>query len=240
MANDLTPEFIARVNAITAKRARTIVQHILRHGHITTEEISRLYGYQHPPRAARDVKEEGIPLETFHVNVEGRNIAAYRFGSDDQLRHGRSGGRRSWPSRFKDTLVKHYGQRCGICSVEFEPMHLQIDHRVPYEVAGNIADMEPANFMLICASCNRLKSWSCEHCSNWTTDHIASVCSTCYWASPNEYSHVAMRLLRRLEIVWEGGKEAQLYEALLRIADDAGEPLPEFAKRILNSQIEEQ
>ncbi|HNU03736.1 MAG TPA: HNH endonuclease, partial [Anaerolineae bacterium] len=77
--NDLPPELIARCRAVTAKRPRTVIDHILTHGHITTEELKELYGYNHPPRAARDVREQGIPLETFRVTgSDGRKIGAYR------------------------------------------------------------------------------------------------------------------------------------------------------------------
>ena len=35
---------------VLAKRAKTVIDHILKHGHITTEELKNLYGYDHPPR----------------------------------------------------------------------------------------------------------------------------------------------------------------------------------------------
>ena len=48
---------------------------------ITTEDLEKEYGYNHPPRAARDVRETGIPLETFSVkSSSGKSIAAYKFG----------------------------------------------------------------------------------------------------------------------------------------------------------------
>ena len=52
---------------------------------VTTEELKeRYYGYNHPPRAARDVREQGIPLEPFRA--PGRpgvrsDRAAVRSGS---------------------------------------------------------------------------------------------------------------------------------------------------------------
>lgn len=64
---DLPDEFIERCRAVTAKRPRIVIEHILTHGYITTEELKEQYGYNHPPRAARDVREQGIPLETFRV-----------------------------------------------------------------------------------------------------------------------------------------------------------------------------
>lgn len=73
-----SPEF-ARLkqllDKISNKRARIVIEHILKHGLVTTEELEQQYGYKHPPRAARDVRESGIPLETFRVkNKEGRSI----------------------------------------------------------------------------------------------------------------------------------------------------------------------
>lgn len=39
------------------------------------------YGYNHPPRAIRDVREHGIPLITYRVEgSDGRKIGAYKFG----------------------------------------------------------------------------------------------------------------------------------------------------------------
>jgi hypothetical protein len=57
-----------------------VIDHILQYGFIATEDLENTYGYNHPPRAARDVREAGIPLETFKVkSKEGKSIAAYRF-----------------------------------------------------------------------------------------------------------------------------------------------------------------
>ncbi len=79
-------QFRALIAAIRNKRPRIVAEHILAHGSVTTEELTDLYGYNHPPRAARDLRELGIPLETFKVkNKEGRTIAAYRFGDTSQV-----------------------------------------------------------------------------------------------------------------------------------------------------------
>lgn len=92
--NELPPEFIARCRAVTAKQPRTVIDHILKHGYITTEELKEQYGYNHPPRAARDVREQGIPLETYRVTgSDGRKIGAYRFGDPAKVRYSRLSGR---------------------------------------------------------------------------------------------------------------------------------------------------
>ena len=37
--NEYPEEFIMLLNSITLKRPRTVIQHILRHGYITSQEI---------------------------------------------------------------------------------------------------------------------------------------------------------------------------------------------------------
>ena len=179
----LPREFLKKLKSVTAKRAKTVIDHILKHGLITTEELSSTYGYDHPPRAVRDVREYGIPIETFRAKAQnGRSIAAYRFGDPTQVRAGRNGGRTAWPKQFKEQLADTGGRHCAICLAEYELRYLQIDHRVPFEVAGEPEGIQqPSDFMLVCGSCNRAKSWSCEHCSNWRETHDESVCRSCYW-----------------------------------------------------------
>jgi hypothetical protein len=60
-------EFIELLHSITNRRAGVVIDHILKRGFITTAELEKKYGYHHPLRAARDVREAGIPLETFRV-----------------------------------------------------------------------------------------------------------------------------------------------------------------------------
>src|SRR3990170_643143 len=181
----LSADFLARLKAVTAKRALTVIDHILKHGHITTGDLKEKYGYNHPPRAAKDVRDEGIPLETFSVKgSDGRTIAAYRFGDPSAVRRGFLGGRRAFPKAFKAALVQASGSRCHICFQEYEERYLQIDHRVPYEVVGDVEfdEHDTGPYMLVCGSCNRAKSWSCEHCENWTKLKSADTCRSCYWA----------------------------------------------------------
>ena len=110
MPHELPNWFIEKVKAVTAKRAKTVIIHILEHGHITTEELKTLYGYNHPPRAARDVREQGIPLETFRIaDSQGRSIGAYRFADPSKIRAGVLGGRKVFSKEFKEALI----ERCG-------------------------------------------------------------------------------------------------------------------------------
>lgn len=144
-----------------------MIDHILQHGQISTADLGDQYGYGHPPRAIRDVREAGIPLDRFWVTspTTGRRI---------------------------------------------EARYLQIDHRVPYEVAGDGVHDETvlAEYMLLDASSQRAKSWSCEQCSNWLQEHDPAVCRSCFWAFPEQYSHVAGEQVRRVHIEWRGAEVA--------------------------------
>src|ERR1035438_8358809 len=60
-----------------------------------------------------------------------------------------------------------------------------------------------------------------EHCENWKSTKDKNICLSCYWAFPEKYSHVAMRQIRRVDLVWQGEEVAQ-YEKLK--ADAASGP----------------
>jgi len=65
----LPADFLELCKGVTAKRPRTVIQHILKHGQITSQDLKDTYGYNHPPQAVRDVKEHGIPIEMFRVDA---------------------------------------------------------------------------------------------------------------------------------------------------------------------------
>ena len=238
MAKRLSKEFLLRLRSITGKRSRIVVDHILKHGFITTEDLKNNYGYDHPPRARQDVIDQGIPIETYYVKSStGRRMAAYRFGDVSKMRGVAHTGRKAHSKKFKQRLIELSGGRCGVCMTRHEPRYLQIDHRVPYQVAGEVqGEPNPSDFMLICGSCNRAKSWSCEHCENWLKLHNPAICQSCYWASPSNYSHIARIKQRRLELVWSG-PEVPAHNRIAAAAEQAAEPLPEFVKAVLRKAI---
>ncbi len=237
---NLPADFIEQLKAITKKRPRAVVDHILEHGFVTTEELTTLYGYEHAPRAARDVREEGVPLETFRVkSSSGRSIGAYRFGDLSTVRRDRLGGRVTFSKGFKERLIQSDGSRCAICATAYEPRYLQVDHRVPYEVLGDrsLSDRKIEDYMLLCASCNRAKSWSCEHCENWLVAKEPKICATCYWAFPENYQHIALRPIRRLDLTWSEG-ETSVYDRIKAQSEAVQEAMPEFVKDILRKHLE--
>lgn len=231
--------FIERIRSITNKRPKIVAEHILEHGSVTTEELETLYGYKHAPRAARDLRELGIPLETIRVkSSEGRTIAAYRFGDLAAVRSDRLSGRSVFSKQFKQQLVLRYGEKCSICGGKFEARYLQIDHRIPYEVAGDQVNQERSveDYQLLCGTCNRAKSWSCEHCVNWLERKQPEICLNCYWANPVSYLHVALRNIRRIDIVWEEN-EIESYEWLRDKAHELDETMPDYVKKVLKNNI---
>ena len=236
--SDYPPEFLEFLRQIKGKRPKTVIDHILQHGFITTEELKNLYGYNHPPRAARDVREQGVPLITFWVEgSDGRQIAAYKFGDPMQVQKDKLGGRKTVPKRFKDGLIDHDGSRCAICLQAYESNLLQVDHRVPYEVSGAQPAGQRAieDYMLLCGSCNRAKSWSCEQCENWHTILSAEICRSCYWANPIAYTHIAMQPIRRIDVVWTG-EEVPEFDRLKQQAEQHNTTIQDYIKAVLASR----
>ncbi len=232
-------EFVELCKSVTGKRPKTVIDHILKHGYITTEELKEKYGYNHPPRAVRDVREHGIPVETFRVKgSDGRKIAAYRFGEISTKHFSRLSGRTGLSKKIREYLIEKYGSKCFIYLEEMSSNQLQIDHRVPYEVGGDVEGADPnmEDFMLLSGSANRAKSWSCEHCENWRTLKDKKICLSCYWAYPEEYSHIAMKQIRRIDLLWQG-KEVEQYEKLKADAKKAEQTVPEFVKKLIEKAI---
>lgn len=235
-SQQLPDDFIQLCQSVNAKRPKAVIDHILQYGFVTTEELKERYGYNHPPRAARDVRENGIPLETFRVTGrDGRKIAAYRFGDVSKARFSRLSGRTGLSKQIKDELIERYGCKCFIYLEGVNERELQIDHRVPFEIDGE-PDLNPENFMLLCGSANRAKSWSCEHCENWNIIKDKSICLSCYWAYPENYTHIAMRQIRRIDIIWQA-EDVEIYERLKQQAVSLEKDIAKLIKEIIEREI---
>jgi hypothetical protein len=170
MSKKLPKDFLKLLKSVTAKRPKTVIDHILKHGQITTEELKDKYGYNHPPRAVRDVREHGIPIITFRVTgSDGRSIGAYKFGDPMDVRSTKLSGRTTFKKELKDRLIELNGKKCNITLKKLTKRELQIDHRIPFEIGGDLEKLstDPDDYMLLSASANRAKSWSCENCPNW-------------------------------------------------------------------------
>lgn len=230
-------EFIKRLEAVTAKRPRTVIQHILKYGYVTTEELKDKYGYNHPPRAIRDVRELGINVETYHVvGSDGRTIAAYRFGDEAQAPASKLHGRTALSKAIKNALIEKYGPRCFIYLENMNPSDLQLDHRIPYEIGGELRQDYIDCYMLLSPSANRAKSWTCEHCENWAVKD-AGFCMRCFWAHPEDYDHIAGRYERVVEVVFSGD-EIDDYNKLIAMSGQkaAQDVIKEIVIRYLNDE----
>lgn len=89
--------------------------------------------------------------------------------------------------------------------------------------------------MVLCGSCNRRKSWTCERCKNYVGPRQVKVCQSCYWASPEAHTHVATRELRRIELVCTGD-EVKRFDALAAESKAKGLTIAEALKEMLASR----
>lgn len=219
-------EFVDWIKALPmSSRAAAARDHLLQHGSLTTEQLSDM-GYQHPPRAVADLQDAGATIDKASViGSTGRRIAQYTLV--DVMSSGRA-GRVNIPKKFRLDLNRAYNHKCAICSGTFEDRQLQADHRVPFRIAGDTG-LNQADYMPLCASDNRSKSWSCEHCPNWEIKDV-DTCNTCFWAHPEDYTHVAMQPERRLVVTLQGD-DTDAYDKLKKAAKTSGSTVEEEAKR---------
>jgi hypothetical protein len=223
----VSKELLKRIEGVTNKRARFVLDSIVKNGIVTTEEINRA-GYDHPPRAVQDAKDLGFRIKTIKAkHSDGHSIAAYVF-DEGELEAGKE-GRRLLPKKERDALIHSAGDKCEICGAEH---NLQVDHRIPYEVAAESQRGEVKPYQILCGSCNRKKSWTCEHCQNWLQDKSLDVCRLCYWAESETYSHVALQQQRRVDLVWTSD-EVSDYEKVKAAAACHQRSVPEEIKSIL-------
>lgn len=230
----LANEYIERVKT---GRGVLAVKAMLERGSVTTEDLNAL-GYDHPPRAIADVRDNGIPVVTeTDRSTSGKRMARYRLGTAEQIRVGHV-GRSSFSKAFRCALLETYGSIDCITRAEHEPRSLQIDHRIPYRVAADagLAAGDLSAFMLLDAKSQRAKSWSCENCENFVSLRDPTICRSCFWAFPEDYRHVAMVEIRRADIVWQGD-EVSDYDELARRAQSQSSSIQEFLKALGKKQL---
>ncbi|MCD7790185.1 MAG: HNH endonuclease [Bacteroides thetaiotaomicron] len=229
-------DFQKLLDSVTNKRARFVIDTILEKGSCSTEDL-KCAGYEHAPRAARDVRELGIPLETKKgKDSDGKQMAVYVFGDWEEARKqnslSKTSGRTQLTENLKKKLIARYGCKCYLYGEEYPERLLQPDHRIPYEIGGDPEDMMDTDyFMLLCPSANRDKSWACEHCINWTEKDV-NFCKKCYYAYPEQYEHIAGVQERRVDIVF-AGEDIALYEDIALSAKKDNVSTQDAIKRLL-------
>lgn len=233
---DIDPEVLALARAyierVKTGRGVLALNAILERGSVTTAELNKL-GYDHPPRAIADVRDNGIPIVTDSVrSTSGKRMASYRLGTAEDIRAGQV-GRTNFSKQFRRALLAAYGPTDSITRATHDPRSLQIDHRVPYRVAGDagLETNDVGAFMLLDAKSQRAKSWSCENCQNFVKLRQPTICRSCFWAFPEDYSHVAMEEVRRVDVVWQG-KEVEDHDRLARLAATEGTTIQALLKKL--------
>ncbi len=183
----IDPKIKKIIAMVKGKRALAVINHIEKYGVVTTEDLEKM-GYIHPPRAVRDVRENGVPIKTVRIKrKDGKSIAAYTFGDPAEIQNFKLGGRQIFSKEFKKKLFDKQEGRCAICSEKYDPIFLQIDHRVPYEFMGDgKSEFNLDDFMLLCATCNRKKDRATEICAK-----------TCFMPKILRLSEVVSGLLQK-------------------------------------------
>jgi hypothetical protein len=233
---DVPPELRERIAQVTNRRARRLLELIVEHGEVTTEQLTDEYEYDHPPRAKRDAVERGFPVVSRPVSSRdgSRRIAAYRLDLEAEFVEGRS-GRKVIPKALRVELLRRADGRCAMCGGVFADRALQVDHRIPYEIAGESDEPSIDDFQMLCGSCNRSKSWTCERdCPNWL-ERDPRVCATCMWAEPGDYEHIATRRRRQVTITWDDD-ELEAFERLQERAGARGVELRAFLRGLLDGE----
>ena len=234
---NIPTDFKEKLDSVTNKRARFVIDTILQKGFCSTEDLKDA-GYEHAPRAARDVRELGIPLDTFKVKDRtGKSIAAYRFGDWEEYKKqnqvNKSAGRTLQSTKIKQALIQRHGSICFLYNEEYPEQLLQVDHRIPFEILGEQDEQNIDNFMLLCPSGNRSKSWACEHCENWRIKN-PSMCSCCYYAHPENYEHVAGTEEKKIDLIFKGA-DIDIYNRIKELADQKGINLQDAFKKFFKS-----
>ena len=86
--------------------------------------------------------------------------------------------------------------------------------------------------MLLDASSQRAKSWSCQQCRNWQNDKDEAICHSCFWASPGNYTHIAGEQVRRVDIEWRGS-QVEAFEKIRAHAEKENTTVAAFIKKLL-------
>lgn len=58
----------------------------------------------------------------------------------------------------------------------------------------------------------------------------------CYWGSPENYNHIALQQIRRLDIQWTDN-EVKYYDAIKVVADENKIELPDFVKKLIEDKL---
>lgn len=205
-----------------SKRARDVAALILTNGSCTTSDIEAM-GYKHSPRAVGDLRDSGVEVTKVmesYTDLDTGSVKRRARYSISGIADGKQSRRAV--SKSVSIAVKVSG-RCEACG-SLPP--LQVDHRVPFEIGGETYPHVVAELMPLCASCNRSKSWDCEHCPN-REEKATDICKSCFWASPKDYEHVATKQIREIRATLLNEEDIKRFD---RIQPDVETVIREYLK----------
>jgi hypothetical protein len=71
---------------------------------------------------------------------------------------------------------------------------------------------------------------------NWLELRKPEICRECYWAYPDNYTHVAMQAVRRTDIIW-WGPEIDTYERLKKRTAELQRNIPGYVKELIDAHL---
>jgi hypothetical protein len=132
MASEISDELRARIEAVTNRRARMVLDHIVENGSITADDIQG-FGYREHRRAVQDCRDLGFPIKNARIkSPQGGTVGVWSLDLDAAV--GAGMGRRQFPKKFRELLVARAGSRCESCAAREAMRTLQADHRIPYAI----------------------------------------------------------------------------------------------------------
>jgi hypothetical protein len=129
------------------------------------------------------------------IDPRGRSVDLFEMAPEQF--NSRVKGRRQLPVLEERALFERHAYRCNWCRMAFSKDGLSPDHRLPHHLFGE-ADYGARGLdalQALCVTHNNEKNSACRRCRNFKLDAAAdaSVCMTCQWASPENFTHVAMQ-----------------------------------------------
>lgn len=227
-------EYIESVFMHCTSRARWAIEHMIENGSISSVYMLE-NGHLHPARVIGDVRDQGIPVNTKTINHDGKRIAQYSFGTEEEINRAKFGGRKPISKRTKQLLLERNGKSCQLSGIKLDENELQIDHRIPFTLIGEPENPKcTSNYMLLSKSMQRTKSWACESCPNLKKHRKIKNCLSCYWASPEHYTHKAMENERVVSLVWDDADAVNLAK-MQALAESHGLSVQTLIKNTLSA-----
>lgn len=63
------------------------------------------------------------------------------------------------------------------------------------------------------------------------------VIKSCFWATPENYTHICMNEIRMTEISWHGDDDLKIYEYLERFSQDNNQTIQDSIKKLIQKYL---